>query len=508
MQFPINSYFRTIVLFPCFLTGLIINYIGNLGHRTCIWLRQCFGIDQRINDIRDQQLSTLSNLSINMPVTPRENVSSSSEIDSPKALPSPVTAPTKTIEKYTEDLDQYLIKAWMTGKYSDEFLGPAYQSCYLPVLEFIKFHRDAFLASIEEKLKLMGCESVIDEIAETIASHLIRGKEEAKGPSEAYKTLLKVLIQKTSKRSTPILFAACLLEDVELVRECFQTNEPDMHKPNRVGFIAFNYLKRDSFDQLIKDGLQVPDITKGLFFEGERIKFFYRVPSYFGKKEVVSMQIADFHPNRISHCYKHEMVSKEYCANYVLDRKGIAASGPQQHTIGNFWKMVVESGTDLIVQLETVKCYQYWPKGANEVLTFEGIQIENVSIVDAINLNGKTIIIRNLRVNNINKTHIEVRGWPDAGVIPPKVVMTLIETIHRIKPKLFLIHCLVGIGRTGVVLAAYELYYSHLKGITKQANNVLLQLRKERMRSVQTAEQYRLILRCEARIKKIKTPLP
>lgn len=59
----------------------------------------------------------------------------------------------------------------------------------------------------------------------------------------------------------------------------------------------------------------------------------------------------------------------------------IATQGPLSNTVEDFWQMVLEQGTSLIVMLTTVvergraKCHKYWP-GLGEMLTMKNVVVK------------------------------------------------------------------------------------------------------------------------------------
>lgn len=72
-------------------------------------------------------------------------------------------------------------------------------------------------------------------------------------------------------------------------------------------------------------------------------------------------------------------------ANYINssiqseDRAFIATQGPLPHTKENFWRMIYQQNTQLIINLTKtkehgkVKCDQYWPSEVGESLKFQEI---------------------------------------------------------------------------------------------------------------------------------------
>lgn len=72
----------------------------------------------------------------------------------------------------------------------------------------------------------------------------------------------------------------------------------------------------------------------------------------------------------------------------------IATQGPLSSTVSDFWQMVLEAGSTLVVMLTTLiergraKCHQYWP-GINETLT-----LRNLTLTSALENTEDTFIFR------------------------------------------------------------------------------------------------------------------
>lgn len=86
--------------------------------------------------------------------------------------------------------------------------------------------------------------------------------------------------------------------------------------------------------------------------------------------------------------------------------------------------------------------------------------------------------------------------WPDDGVIKPKKLIRFIKCLDKnisVKNPL-LIQCLAGVGRTGTFLTLYHLLHtdSHFNRIPQ----VLKKIRSQRLHSVRTCKQFKLIYRC------------
>ena len=99
-------------------------------------------------------------------------------------------------------------------------------------------------------------------------------------------------------------------------------------------------------------------------------------------------------------------------ANYINssinrnDSAFIATQGPLPHTKENFWRMIVQEGARLIINLTRtkehgkIKCDQYWPSEVGESITFdESGQVIKVTLLSSESL-MKSLIRRKLEIVN------------------------------------------------------------------------------------------------------------
>uniref|UniRef100_A0A8C8D5R4 protein-tyrosine-phosphatase n=1 Tax=Oncorhynchus tshawytscha TaxID=74940 RepID=A0A8C8D5R4_ONCTS len=143
-------------------------------------------------------------------------------------------------------------------------------------------------------------------------------------------------------------------------------------------------------------------------------------------------------------------------------RAYIATQGPLPHTVLDFWRMLWEYDTEVIVmvcrefEMGRKKCERYWPKKQEEPFVCDPFTI----YCDSEESKGD-YVSRNLRVTyrNWSRTlrQLHYINWPDHGVpdtIPP--ILELLQEMrayqaHEDVP--ICIHCSAGCGRTGALCA-------------------------------------------------------
>lgn len=84
-------------------------------------------------------------------------------------------------------------------------------------------------------------------------------------------------------------------------------------------------------------------------------------------------------------------------------------SGPLPNTFGDFWRMVWEQHSLVIVMTTgTVeqgrpKCGQYWPVAPNTQTTYQGFSVLTQSVESNPDYRVTEMLVTNLKVNNDNK---------------------------------------------------------------------------------------------------------
>ncbi|XP_078327342.1 receptor-type tyrosine-protein phosphatase alpha-like isoform X1 [Crassostrea virginica] len=188
-------------------------------------------------------------------------------------------------------------------------------------------------------------------------------------------------------------------------------------------------------------------------------------------------------------------------ANYIdgtnRPKEYIAAQGPKQNTVDDFWKLIWQEDINSIVMLtnlkegDKVKCFKYWPS-RNESLSFGSISVKLIE--EKI---YAFFIKRRLSVTTLTKTRTVTQyhyiSWPDHGTPEPISLLDFYHHVTRIASKNevpTLVHCSAGVGRTGTYIALDALYR---EGRNTGAVNVVefvKKTRNNRVSMVQTYEQY------------------
>ncbi|XP_062579218.1 receptor-type tyrosine-protein phosphatase epsilon-like [Saccostrea cucullata] len=193
-------------------------------------------------------------------------------------------------------------------------------------------------------------------------------------------------------------------------------------------------------------------------------------------------------------------------ANYIEgaqnEKQYIAAQGPKQNTVADFWTMVWQEHVKIIVILTNLKegnktkCTQYWPDANKHI---------NYGIVSVKTVEEKMYAFYNIRKMNVNHketktsrvvTQFHYTTWPDHGTPDPLCLVVFLDHVTRIgsyQNSPTLVHCSAGIGRTGTYIAIDVLNEIGSKTGRINVAEYVKKMRKNRMNMVQTYEQYMTI---------------
>ncbi|XP_029001392.1 receptor-type tyrosine-protein phosphatase C isoform X2 [Betta splendens] len=200
-----------------------------------------------------------------------------------------------------------------------------------------------------------------------------------------------------------------------------------------------------------------------------------------------------------------DYINASFIDGYKEPKKYIAAQGPKEETVGDFWRMIWEQQSSIIVMVtrceegNRVKCAQYWPSPERETEIYEEF-IVKLSAED----HCPDYIIRHLSLTNKREknserevTHIQFTSWPDHGVPgEPHLLLKLRRRVNAFK-NLFsgpiVVHCSAGVGRTGTYIGIDAM----MEGLEAEGRvdiyGYIVKLRKQRCLMVQVEAQYILI---------------
>ncbi|KAI8087386.1 protein-tyrosine phosphatase-like protein [Thamnidium elegans] len=215
-------------------------------------------------------------------------------------------------------------------------------------------------------------------------------------------------------------------------------------------------------------------------------------------------------------------LNEQDCISGRHYRRYISTQGPLPTTFNDFWQVVWEQNTRIIVMLtkeeemNRIKCHRYWPSEIDKVETFGLIQIKLLSqreFASAADLEeGFVVRTFQLQQNDQVRTihHFQYKGWQDFGVPNnPLGALELVSLVDReqisyettetdVGP--MIVHCSAGCGRTGA-FCTIDTLISRLKDkhyLTPEEQmgeldllfQTVAKFREQRVSMVQTLRQY------------------
>jgi len=185
----------------------------------------------------------------------------------------------------------------------------------------------------------------------------------------------------------------------------------------------------------------------------------------------------------------------------------IASQGPVQTILLDFWRMVWESNSCIVLMLTKevesmrLKCDCYWPE-LETPLELETMKITLQEKTDNDELSIRKLLLENSETNESRViTQFQYTAWPDHGVpVSTAAFLELAADADKANATKgpILVHCSAGIGRTGTFCTIHstlerikkELQENPKGDITINIPEVVLAIRKQRQNMVQTVEQY------------------
>ncbi|CAB3255378.1 unnamed protein product [Arctia plantaginis] len=183
----------------------------------------------------------------------------------------------------------------------------------------------------------------------------------------------------------------------------------------------------------------------------------------------------------------------------------IAAAGPMAHTAPDFWQMVWEQGSVVMVMLTRLTengqqlCHRYWPEEGSELYHIYEVHLvsEHIWCDDYL---VRSFYLKNQRTGETRTvTQFHFLSWPENGV--PSSTKALLEFRRKVNKSYrgrscpIVVHCSDGAGRTGT----YCLIDMVLNRMAKGAKEIdiaatLEHIRDQRPRTVATKQQFEFVL--------------
>ncbi|KAK2863197.1 hypothetical protein Q5P01_002730 [Channa striata] len=286
-------------------------------------------------------------------------------------------------------------------------------------------------------------------------------------------------------------------DPVELRRLNFQTPGMASHPPIPVLDLA-DQLERLKANDNLKFSQEYESIDPGQQFTWEHSNLEVNKPKN-RYANVIAYDHSRVLLSGIDGIPGSDYINANYIDGYRKQNAYIATQGALPETFGEFWRMIWEQRSAIIVMMtkleerSRVKCDQYWPTRGTE--TYGLIQ---VTLLDTVEL--ATYCVRTFALfKNGSSEKREVRqfqftAWPDHGV--PEHPTPFLAFLRRVKacnpPDAgpMVVHCSAGVGRTGcfIVIDAMLERIKHEKTVDIYGHVTLMRAQRNYM--VQTEDQY------------------
>nr|XP_034182626.1 receptor-type tyrosine-protein phosphatase N2 isoform X1 [Osmia lignaria] len=183
----------------------------------------------------------------------------------------------------------------------------------------------------------------------------------------------------------------------------------------------------------------------------------------------------------------------------------IATQGPLPQTTADFWQLVWEQGSVVIVMLTRLTeegvamCHRYWPEEGSELYHIYEVHLvsEHFWCDDYL---VRSFYLKNLRTGETRTvTQFHFLSWPENGV--PNSTKALLEFRRKINKSYkgrscpIVVHCSDGVGRTGTYCLIDMVLNRMMKGAKEiDIAATLEHIRDQRPDMVATKQQFKFVL--------------
>ncbi|XP_043824074.1 receptor-type tyrosine-protein phosphatase O isoform X2 [Dromiciops gliroides] len=315
---------------------------------------------------------------------------------------------------------------------------------------------------------------------------------------------------------------------LQMARECGAGTFVNFASLERDGKLPYNWSKNglkkrkltnpvqlDDFDAYIKEMAKDSDYKFSLQFEELKLigldipHFAADLPLNRCKNRYTNILPYDFSRVRLVSMNEEEgadYINANYIPGYNSPQEYIATQGPLPETRNDFWKMVLQQKSQIIVMLtqcnekRRVKCDHYWPF-TEEPIAYGDITVEMTSEEE-----HSDWAYRSFRIIYADEMqdvmHFNYTAWPDHGVPTTNAAESIMQFVQMVRQHStksrgpMIIHCSAGVGRTGTFIALDRLLQHVCDHEYVDILGLVSDMRSYRMSMVQTEEQYIFIHQC------------
>ncbi|XP_043959727.1 receptor-type tyrosine-protein phosphatase epsilon isoform X1 [Gambusia affinis] len=200
-----------------------------------------------------------------------------------------------------------------------------------------------------------------------------------------------------------------------------------------------------------------------------------------------------------------DYINASYVDGYTEKNKFIAAQGPKEETVADFWRMIWEQKVATVVMLTNLKerkedkCYQYWPDQG--CWTYGNVRVAVEDFTVLVDYTIRKFCVQH-QASDAAKTprpvtQLHFTSWPDFGVpFSPIGMLKFLKKVKAVNPPFsgpIVVHCSAGVGRTGTFIVIDGMIdMMHAEQIV-DVFGFVSKIREQRSQLIQTDMQYSFV---------------
>ncbi|XP_011693330.1 PREDICTED: tyrosine-protein phosphatase non-receptor type 9 [Wasmannia auropunctata] len=209
-----------------------------------------------------------------------------------------------------------------------------------------------------------------------------------------------------------------------------------------------------------------------------------------------------------------DYINANFVDGYKQKNAFISTQGPLPKTCGDFWRMVWEQQTLVVVMTTRVvergrtKCAQYWGPEPGDEVQAGGYTVTTLEVDTNPDYTISMLLLTNNKTDETREVcHMLYTVWPDYGVPQSaKALLQFLSLVRQQQSKLLasrgdtwaghprgppiVVHCSAGIGRTGT-FCTLDICISRLEDTgTVDIRGTVEKIRAQRAYSIQMPDQY------------------
>lgn len=218
--------------------------------------------------------------------------------------------------------------------------------------------------------------------------------------------------------------------------------------------------------------------------------------------------------SQINDINQSDYINANFVDGYKQKNAFISTQGPLPKTCGDFWRMVWEQQTLVIVMTTRVierdftKCAQYWGPGLGDEFSAGDFTVTTLEVNTNPDYTISMLLLTNDKTEETREvSHMLYTAWPDYGVPQSaKALLQFLSLVRQQQNKLLVnrgdtwaghprgppivVHCSAGVGRTGT-FCTLDICISRLEDTgTVDIRGTVEKIRAQRAYSIQMPDQY------------------